>query len=832
MSPDPSTPCYHCGLPVPAGSNWSARIAGQRHPMCCPGCEAAAEAIDGMGLADYYRHRTAMPSAAREVSGTLAAELAVYDQPGLKESYVSDLPDGRQEVRLLIEDINCAACVWLLEKVLAGHEGVERADISLSSRQARIIWKTGATSLGELLALVNRTGYRARPWSLEAQQASHKREEKRMLIGLGIAGVGMMQVMMYAIGLYAGAFSGITDEMKDLLRWSSLAIASVVVVVAARPFFEAAVRQLRSRSLGMDVPVSLAIGGAWIASIVATVRGTGEVYFDSVCMFTFFLLAGRYLELRARQRSARYAPSSDSLLPTVAWRLVEGVAQPVATQSVQQGDLLLIKPGELIAADGRVESGRSHVDESLLTGESEALPRGPGDALCAGAMNIESPLQMRVTAAGPGTRAAAIERLLESAQAARPQVVQLADRIAGRFVAIVLLTAASVWLYWSIHDPANAFWITLSVLVVTCPCALSLATPAALTAATGTLRSRGFAISDGTTLESLAEATQVVFDKTGTLTAGQMNRVETRTCQQVAADDALQIAAALESHATHPIASALRSGVDPSQCPVASDVVQESGSGVAGTVEGNHYRIGKPEYVAAGWGGAPPALPDGDGAWILLGDAAGPVAWFRLQDRLRPDAVEAIAQLHTLGLRCAIFSGDQQTRVHEIASLLGIDDARGSLMPDEKLEYLQAMQSDSGGVIMVGDGINDAPSLGGAMVSVAMAEGADLTRARADAVLLSNRLTDLPMAVSQARHARKIIIQNLSWALLYNLCALPAAVAGLIPPWMAAIGMSLSSLLVTVNALRLAKLPRQPEPARTSRGEMLEPALETGTASP
>lgn len=803
MSDANTVPCFHCGLPTDPDTPWTTPIDGRQRPMCCPGCQAAAAAIDGLGLADFYRHRTAMPPTARELSAERAAEYAVYDQPELEARYIADTGDGRRETFLLVEGMNCAACTWLLEKTLQACPGVERAEVSLDNHQARVIWRRGEGTLGEFLAAIHRTGYTAQPWSQEARRAADRSEEKRMLIGLGIAGVGTMQVMMYAIALYAGALQGISDDMRDLLRWSSLAIASVVVLVSARPFFSEAWRMLRNRALGMDVPVAIAIGGAWIASAWATFTGTGEVYFDSVCMFTFFLLCGRYLEARARRRSARFALPADRLLPVSAWQMVDRVPRVVAADALAPGDLLLVRPGQVVAADGRVEEGRSHVDESLLTGEFTPVARGPGDPVTAGTLNVESPLQVRISAAGRGTRAAAIERMLAGARADRPRIVRSADRVASAFVAAVLVTACAVWLFWHFRAPAEAFWITLSVLVITCPCALSLATPAALTAATGALRGRGFIVAGGEALESLARASHVVFDKTGTLTAGALVIEEIHALADTSTEDCLRLAASLEAHATHPVAAAFVNAATPGP---ASQVRQVAGQGVSGDCDGRTLRLGRAEFVARPWNRPPPTPPTGDGTWILLGDGAQALAWFRLMEPLRADARESIRELRALGLGVSMLSGDRTDAVAALAARTGIDDHLGDCGPERKLAFIDALQQSGQHVVMVGDGINDAPGLDRALVSVAMGGGAELTRARADVVVASDRLADLPRAIRHARRTQAVIGQNLAWALGYNLLALPAAAAGLVPPWAAAIGMSASSLAVTLNALRLSRL--------------------------
>ena len=562
---------------------------------------------------------------------------------------------------------------------------------------------------------------------------------------------------------------------------------------------------MRRRQLGMDVPVSLAIGGAFLASAWATIRASGEIYFDSVTMFTFFLLAGRFLEMGARHRAGQAAEELVKLLPATAARLCEAGEERVPVADLVPGDRVLVRPGESVPADGRVQEGVSSVDESLLTGESLPQLRKTGDLLVGGTVNNESPLIMQVEQVGEDTVLSAIVRLLDRAQTEKPGVARMADRVAGWFVAALLVVASLVAWWWWQHDPAHAFAVTLSVLVVTCPCALSLATPAAVTAATGALTRLGVLTTRGHALETLARASHVIFDKTGTLTEG---RLRLQTLELLGSSDrstCLRIAAALEQGSEHPIANALCT--EAGSVPVAENLSAQAGLGIEGWVEGQRYRIGIPEFVLE--------LQDDDGkgvdtittapTGVVLGNEQALLAHFEFADRLRDQAVETVRQLAALGIHVELLSGDEAGVVETVANELGISHFKARCRPGDKLARIQALQAEGAVVAMVGDGVNDAPVLAGAQVSLAMGGGTQLAHASADMVLLSEQLPHLVDAIRTSRRTLAIIRQNLAWALVYNVIALPLAAGGYIAPWMAAIGMSTSSLVVVLNALRLRK---------------------------
>jgi Cu2+-exporting ATPase len=621
-----------------------------------------------------------------------------------------------------------------------------------------------------------------------------------------------MQVMMLAVPLYVGALQGILVQYEIFLRAASMLFATFVVLYSARPFFSAAIRDLKTRHLTMDVPVSLAILLAYFASVWSTFNQGPEIYFDSVCMFTFFLLTGRFFEMRARHRMTQAGNNLLDLMPSAATKSSPEGDIVIPASDIKVGDLLIIKPGQQIPADGIVESGISAVDEAALTGEYLPIDKSPGDALIGGTHNVESQLLMRVTATGVDAELNTIMRLMDRAQQEKPAIAIFADKVASRFVAAVLIIASSIAIVWSFIDPSQAFWITLAVLVVTCPCALSLATPTALTAATASLREQGFLISKGHVLEGLNQVDRIVFDKTGTLTRGELSLEQTipaSTNISLSEHQALKIAATLEQYSNHPIARAFNSTGYYST----DNIEQITGKGVKGQLiniehqKDAFYRIGRADFAFPQQHLNPPI--DDDRQWLLLADNNQPLYWFALSDSLRQGAVPMVKQLKAWGIKISILTGDPSAQVEAVATALDIDDVHKGLSPAEKLEFASNWQQQGERLMMVGDGINDVPTLARADIAVAIGQASDLTKTNADAVITNNNLTTILHALSKGKKSSNIIRQNIYWALLYNILALPLAATGFIPPWAAAIGMSVSSLIVVGNALRLLSPNKQ-----------------------
>ncbi|TXH76024.1 MAG: cadmium-translocating P-type ATPase [Thiothrix sp.] len=795
--------CFHCGSPIPSGGSHWVAIEGREQAMCCSGCQAVAEAIVANQLTDFYKFRTDIRSRPEDLIPEQLRDLQIYDSVDLQRSFVRETTGSVREASLILEGIVCAACVWLNERHVKQLPGVLDFRINYSTHRASLRWDTSQLKLSTVLQAISEIGYHAHPFDPGRLESLQKKEKSAALRRIAVAGLGMMQVMMVAAAMYIGAVSDMDEQMRGFLRWISLVMTVPVVFYSARVFFQSAWRDLRRGRFGMDVPVSIGIGIAFTASVWATVMGGGEVYFDSVTMFTFFLLTGRYLEMNARHKAGQVAEALVRLMPATATLLKEGKQEVVPVSQLVSGDHVLIKPGEVVPADGLVLAGISSTNEALLTGESLPCRKLEGDKLVGGTVNIESPLIMQVSQVGDHTVLAAIIRLLERAQAEKPELARLAEKVSSRFVPLILLTAAAVFLYWHQSQPSEAFWIALSVLVITCPCAFSLATPTALTAATGLLTSKGVLTTRGHALETLARIDELILDKTGTLTYGQLAVVDFKVLGSLPESVCKPLAVGLEQASEHPVAKAI---LQLSHEPyVISQLSSESGRGVQGYWQGACYRLGTASFVAELTQTAlPAAYPVSSmDSQVYLGSSAGWLAQMSLADQIRVGAKEAIQELKAAGINVSLLSGDNPLVVHQVAEQLGIAKALGGQLPDAKLAYAKVLQAQGKVVAMVGDGVNDAPVLAGAAVSIAMGSGSQLAQASADMILLSESLQQLPFAIKTSRRMQTIIKQNFAWTIAYNLLAIPLAATGLVAPWMAAIGMSASSLIVVLNSLRL-----------------------------
>jgi Cu2+-exporting ATPase len=769
-----------------------------------------ATVIHEGGLDKFYQYRSQLNRRPEQ----LQASFTLYDREDIQQDFVDHHGDQQHTAHLLLDDITCAACVWLIEQRLQVVKGVVSVRVNASTHQCLLRWDQQYTSLSALMSILAEIGYRPQPLTYDHQEQQRKRYQRMALMRLGVAAFGMMQVGMVAIALYAGALQGMDPQWSSFFRWVSLVVATPVVLFSAQPFWSAAWKNIKQKHLTMEVPVSLAIVLAYIASVWATMTGMGEVYFDSVSMFTFFLLLGRYLEMRTRFRNHQHTHGVTRLLPLVARRVSAHDHQQVDTivlAELKLGDLVQVVAGDTIPCDGEVIEGSSAVVEALLTGEAEPVSKQVGDTVIAGTVNTDGSLLIKATATDRQTRLSTIEKLTAFAEQDKPKIQELANTVARYFVAAVLCISAAVFTFWSVYDPEAALWITLSVLVVTCPCALSLATPTVLTATISAMRSHGLLVLKGHVIETLTHIHRVVFDKTGTLTYGKPSVVEVQCCDHgLSEENALSLAAALERGSSHPIASAFTTYAGPY---IATQRDITTGAGVQGVVairEGEQYtyRLGKPSFAL----GDEVALPSA-GQWIALSQVASLgeqqgytlLAWIRLSDTLRKTAVPAVTDLQKQAIAVDILSGDNASVVSDVAAQLGTNTFRAGVSPEEKLQYIRNQQKQQQTVLMVGDGMNDVPVLAGADVSVAMDSASDFACSHADAVLLNGDLTVLLKAVTLSRRCKVIMRQNITWALLYNITALPLAAAGFIPPYLAAIGMSLSSLIVVLNALRVGK---------------------------
>lgn len=722
---------------------------------------------------------------------------------------------GEGHVVFTAEGIRCANCARSIRRALDALPGVRRVDINVVDGRVSVVWDSGRTSLGAILGSVSQAGFRPVPLVGVAAAAAQREERRAALKRIGLAGIGAMQLMMYAAGLWVGAFQGIDPRIADYLRWTCLLITTPVLAYSGAPILRGGLQDLRRRTLGMDVTVSLALLLAYGASFINTVRGVGEVYYDSVAMFILLLLLGRHVEMRSRHQAASVTDALARSLPTRAHRIdpATGLVSRVPLADIGAGDLLRVASGETIPVDGAVAEGIALVDESLVTGESEPRRRATDEPLLGGSTNAGAAITLRATRRADESTLHGLVRLLERAQGERPRLGIAAERMASWFVARVLVLTMLVGVVWWYVDPERALPAVLAVLVATCPCALSLATPVAIAAATSRLARLGVLVMRADAVEGLAGVDTVLLDKTGTLTVGRptvrtirlgggvVDPTRARAADPLAEHEALAIAAALERGSQHPLALAFRDHADAAiDCADAHEI---AGQGVMGTVAGRRWRLGKPAFAA---GAAsvrhdpiPESTTEGD---VMMMDDLGRTASFAVCDALRDDAAATTVALREAGLDVRIASGDRAETVAGVATTLGIHQAEGALTPADKLARLKALQSAGRRVLMVGDGINDGPVLAAADVSMAMGRGSAIAHAAGDLLLLRESLAALPDAVRVARAALQRVRQNLRWAAGYNLAAIPLAALGFMPPWVAALGMSLSSLVVVFNARR------------------------------
>ena len=956
--------CHHCGAPLGLRSPKVA-ISGQDVRVCGDSCRTAIETIANAGLDAWYDLRTHSDAqGATTADPRHRAELDAWRVPEVEASLLRRGNDndhrtntepkparGTTAVTLTVESMRCAGCAWLVERLLASTPGVTTATVDFPLRRAEVHFNTRTTRLHTLLETLAKAGYRATPYTVHAEEAAIESERRARIRGLGISALFGMQVMLLSIALYASDWYGGMDAgFEQLFRWLSMMLTVPVLVWPGRTFFTGTAAALRAKRLTMDVPVALGLSIAFLGSAFATVTGEGDVWFDSVVMFVTLLSGARYLELLARRRATAAIRALARSAPLVATRVRVGRTgnetemqleddsachggdgrdhddagtERIPAAALRPGDRVRVRPGEVVPTDGTIRSGHSAFDESLLTGESNPVARSTGSRVLAGSINGSGAVEVEVTSAGDATVLGGVLRQAEQAARERPAIAQLADRAAAWFIGGVLVLAAGVAIGWLVHDPARMIPVLVSVLVVTCPCALSLATPAAMTAALGALARAGLIATRANAVERLALATHCLADKTGILTEGRFRLQSVTTFADISEPRCLALAAALERYATHPAASALVAAADgagdeepvigdmdtagdeepvagvvdavgdeepvarvmdaagtvgqeraightnagesvPSHADRAAPEVEEPGThtgGAEGRIDGIRYAVGSPEFVArtcgvgsaafsvsgtgddtfpsspqgrtpetaaptaasVGIGASGPRVPGGnkgddgtgendDGAThVFLAREGALLARFVLADTLRADAIELVEGLRKRGIETTIASGDSAAAVQRAARELGVAHHLAGLSPQDKLDEAARLAASGERVLMLGDGVNDAPALAGAHVSVAMGRGAAAAAARADAVLIGDDPGRLLTALDIARNARRIVKQNLAWALGYNLVALPLAAAGAVPPWAAAIGMSLSSLAVAANALRLGRsTPHEP----------------------
>jgi Cu2+-exporting ATPase len=781
-----------------------------------------------MLLAANGTHPLSNPTSPIGPNSAADAALSLLDDPQEWSNFSRPSAQGPDcwESNVVIEGMHCAACSLTVEDALTRIPGVISAQVGAASHRAKVVWSAERVNPSVWMQAVQASGYRAVPANDAFASERRKQETRQALWRWLVAGLCMMQVMMYAYPAYVAHPGDLTSEMEQLLRWASWVLTLPVIFFSCGPFFRNALRDIVQMHVSMDLPVALGMFITFVMSTAGTFEPGGmfghEVYFDSLTMFVFFLLTGRWLELRLRDKTAGALEALMNRLPDSVERLGKDAAyERVAVRRLVAGDVIRVQPGETIAADGVLLNGETLVDEALLTGESRPLARAVGAPVLSGSHNLSGTIEVRVERVGEATRFAQIVALMESASATKPQGALLADRLAKPFLIGVLLAAAGACAWWWGRDPGHALIVAVAVLVVTCPCALSLATPAAMLAAAGSMARSGVLVRRLQALEILASVDTVVFDKTGTLTRDAMVLGAVQVRAGYAAIEALEMAVALALNSLHPVSKAIAAArgtrahgsrvtewstntARPWECSGVTEYAGRGVEGVAtatnsdGSIASHMLRLGSAAFC-----NVQPSTVAGTVAY--LSDDEGWVATFELNEDIRDQAAQAVAALKRLGIAVSILSGDHSESVARIATQADIAQARGGCSPDDKLACMRVLQDKGHKVAMVGDGLNDGPVLAGANVSFAFGQGAPLAHAKADFVILGEQLMSVVEAVVLSRRTLRVVRQNLWWALVYNAACVPLAVAGLLPAWLAGLGMAGSSLLVVLNALRLAR---------------------------
>lgn len=801
--------CYHCSSHILPSDLIEAELSGEIRSFCCPGCMAIAQTIHGEGLEVFYarRSQSGAKPATYLASNEIPEKLKPYDDPSLQGRFTrASLDEGSLETTLRLEKIHCAACVWLCEQHLLRNPGVQDVQINYVTQKVMVRFSPVKTSLARLLFEIERIGYEAWPFEPSESLERAKVERQKLLMRLGVAMLGIMQVMMYAWPTYTGA--DITPEFELLMGWASWALTVPVIVYSAGPIFQTSWRSLRlikqSHTLGMDVPIALALALAFIAGTINLMMGSGKSYFDSITMFVAFILAARYVELLARQDAQGGAEALAKQLPATCERALNYPAsqeiEVVPVVNCNPGEVLRVSPGEVVPADGSLIENVSALDESLLTGESKPVEKKISDRVYAGTHNILNPFFMKIEAVGQSTRIAGIASLLDQALLAKPVMVSLAEKWTAYFVAFLLFSAfasSAIWLYF---DPSRAWTVLVSVLVASCPCALSLAVPTAMAAAQGAVTKLGLLIVRGHVMEGLVKATDLVLDKTGTLTMGQPELQEVINLRPgYRREDVLALAAALEEGQRHPLALSLLRAAEAENLSL--PVLSEPATNLLGRgLSSGPYRLG-----SALWFGIEQGAQQGQYGQAHLADEQGLVASFVFLDTPRVGLEQFLKVVKSRNINVHLVSGDDRETVAWWAHHVGIDHHQGGCTPEDKYDYIERLQKEGRFIWAIGDGVNDAPLLARADISIAVGAGAPLAAAGADAILTATSLEPLAKTLLLADKTQATIKENLIWALIYNLLAIPAAMMGWVNPWVAGIGMSLSSLAVTLNAWRLRK---------------------------
>lgn len=787
------TKCFHCDLVIAPQLNYYTNVFGKQQSFCCPGCCAVAEAIVNNGLEDYYHYRSEFAEKADENEYKILQKIKIFDDESISQEFV-DTQGNASEIQLTISGINCAACGWLIEKQLAKLVGVLKVGVNVSARRASITWNNQQLKLSQILSHIEKIGYHAKPFQPEQHEAIYRQENKAFLKRLGLAGLMTMQVMMLNIGVFFDLFGHIDAQTKQYFNWISLLLTTPVILYSASEFYSSALRALRAKVVNMDVPIVLALSLTYVSGVFATVQNNGQTYFESLCMFVFFLLISRYLEHSARYKASQLSANMLEYMPTTA-NLIEGKEiKAVLAKSLLAEQHVLVKSGEMVPVDGIIVEGQGQLDEAMLTGEFKLVSKTVGQPVFAGSVNQLGTLTIKVTKSLKGSMLNQINLLQNKALLSKPKIASLADQFSQYFVLAVLVISVISYIIWLQIDASQALWITISILIATCPCALGLATPSALSCAVAHLNSKGILLKRADALEKISKVDWVALDKTGTLTEGKFTLADCITVQGQDKTQCLKLAASLELYSSHPIAKAFNHISNTSQV---TDFAAKIGQGVEGKIAGLHYKLGSVHYIDQ------PIPTEMHNCNVFLTTDDKLLCGFMLTDKVRAGSAELIEKIQVNHL--TLLSGDIPSVVSNVAKSLNIPNWLAQQTPEDKLHVVQQAQDNDHVVLMVGDGINDGPVLAQADVSVTLGAGSDLAKSSADVILLDNSLEKISVVFAIAKRCRAKIIQNMSWALGYNLLVLPLAVTGFLSPWMAVVGMSLSSLIVVANSIRLLK---------------------------
>lgn len=785
-------PCYHCGTPNP-NTQYQAVVLNELRYFCCPGCQAVAEAIVSNGLENYYSFRSEMADKVADNSSEILQSLQLFDEDNITEEFVHHSGESK-EVQLSIAGINCAACGWLLEKQLSKLEGIKKVGANVTSKRLIIQWDEKQLKLSQILRKIQQIGYIAKPFQEEQHEALHQQENKTLLKRLGLSGLMTMQVMMLNLGVFFDVFGQIDSATKQYFNWISLILSTPVALYSAMGFYLSAWRALKARTVNMDVPISFALISIYVSGLYATSTANGQTYFESLCMFVFLLLISRFLEQNARFKAAQISANLLSHMPTTATLVSDEGHQTVLAKQLKIGQRVLVKVGDVVPIDGLVLEGVGQVNESMLTGEFQLISKQVDDSVYAGTINQVGTMVIVVQNELKDSVASQINQLQNRALLAKPKVANFADRTAHHFVLFVLIIAALTYVAWLFIQPENAFWVMISVLIATCPCALGLATPVSLTCTVGYLNKRGVLIKRADVLEQLTTVDWVGLDKTGTLTEGQFVIKKLVNYSQLTDEHILSLAASLEQFSSHPIAAVFKQNSDILKVEQAQEHIAK---GISGIINEVNYSIGSARLLPN------PTDPSLAQFNVFLLQEQQVLAAFILSDAIRPESAAVVSQLAPLHI--SLLSGDNSQTVELVANELNIDDWHAHLDPQQKLDFIKQAQALGHQVLMIGDGINDAPVLAQADVSITLGIGTDLAKSSSDIILLENSLQKIPLVIRQAIRTQRNIKQNIAWATAYNLLVLPLAISGSLSPLIAVIGMSVSSLIVVANATRLLK---------------------------